>query len=183
MSLFSWFKNEKKNPDVKVVKVKEESVDIGSMAASSPSAASEQLSRMMEQQRLPIKILVTGTGSYSAKLTDYSLKMAQRLDCSIVVLDVTDEPLRHSGDRRKQEEERFIARSKDSITSFSKKAEAMSIDFSHFTKIEEPEKAIAQLSNEDAGIRYVLTEPEESATAEGREEAHIPVFDIACSRL
>lgn len=183
MSLLSWFKSKKKDDDVYVVNIKEESVPLGQMASASPSCAAEQISRMMDQKKSPIKILVIGNGVYSNALTEYALKMAQRLDCKIIALDVSEAPLRYTGERREQEIAKFLANSEERIIPFAKKAESMHISFKHITEVEEEEKAIAQLSRNDASIRYVLTEPEEGLYADDQNKVMIPVFDLACSRL
>jgi thiamine pyrophosphate-dependent acetolactate synthase large subunit-like protein len=181
MEFWKWLKagkNGKKS--VRVVKLQEESIDIGEMAAGHPTGAAAAIKRMMEQKNGPTRILVVGDGRYSTELSDYSLKMAQRLDCEIVALHVSDVPLQFAGERRETERALFYEKAESNIAQFNAQAEAMGVNVEHVTVIGDQEKAIAELSARDPLIRYVLTEPE-CQGAQGRVQ--IPVFDLACSRL
>jgi len=181
MALLDWLKLRKnKNQDVKVVKVQHESIGIGQMAAGNPAGAAAAIKRMMDQKSGPTKILVVGDGCYSNKLSDYSLKMARRLDCAIVSLSVSDAPLHFAGEKKETETRLFYERAEKNIEKYLEQANVMGVQVVHIMEIGEQEKAIAELSAKDPGIRYVLTEPEQ----QGEEErVQIPVFDLACSRL
>lgn len=181
MAFLDWLKARKsKNQDVKVVKVKEESIDIGEMAAGHPTGAAAAIKRMMEQKNGPTKILVVGNGSFSSKLSEYSLKMAQRLDCAIVALNVSDGPLRLTGERKESEISLFYKKAEINMEKYLAQAEAMAVHVVHIMEVGDQEKVISALSAKDPGIRYVLTEPDHGGE-EGRVQ--IPVFDLACSRL
>jgi len=181
MAFLDWLKVRKnKNQDVKVVKVKEESIGIGEMAAGHPTGAAAAIKRMMDQKNGPTKVLVVGDGCFSDKLSDYSLKMAQRLDCAIVALNVTDAPLQYSDERREAEINLFYARAERNLEKYLEQANVMGVHVVHIMEIGDQEKAISELSAKDSGIRYVLTEPDHGGE-EGRVQ--IPVFDLACSRL
>lgn len=181
MAFLDWLRARKnKDHDVKVVKVKEESIDIGEMAAGHPTGAAAAIKRMMDQKNGPTKILVVGDGCFSDKLSDYSLKMAQRLDCAIVALSVSDTPLQFTGERKETEISLFYRRAEKNLEKYIERADAMAVDVVHIMEVGDQEKAISELSAKDAGIRYVLTEPEHQGE-EGRVQ--IPVFDLACSRL
>ena len=183
MGFTDWFAlGIKKNKDVKIEKIKTESVDMGAMAAGSPSEAAGALGRMMDQQNAPSKVLMVQDGEYMPQVTDYALKMAGRLDCEIIALDVTDAPLQFSGDRQKREIDRFTEMANSSAEKFASQAIARGIKVEHQLKVGNPREVIAQLSADDAGIRYVLSKPETSATV-GQKQAHVPVFDLHCSRL
>ncbi len=173
----------KKNKGVEVQKIKKESVDMGAMAAGSPSAATEALGRMVDQKNAPTKVLMVQDGEYMPQVTDYALKMAQRLDCEIIALDVTDKPLHFSGDRLQRESDRFIEMARKNAENFASQAAAQGIKVEHIMDIASPEEVVARVSANDAGIRYVLSKPEgEVATAE-QGRLHLPVFDLHCSRL
>ena len=65
MGLTDWFAfGRKKNKDVQVTKVKKQSVEMGAMAAGSPSQAGEAVVRMMDQQNAPTKVLMVQDGEY-----------------------------------------------------------------------------------------------------------------------
>ena len=173
----------KKNKEVKVKKIKEKSVDLGVMAASSPSDAAGAINRMMDQKNTPAKVLIVQDGEYMPQVTDYALKMAGRLDCEIIALDVTDKPLQFSGDRRARESERFMEMARKNAAAFTGKAKGLGIKVKHIMDIGDPEEVMARVSAADAGIRYVLSKPEEGTVRVGQERAHVPVFDLHCSRL
>ena len=173
----------KKNNAVKVDKVKKESINLDGMASSSPSAAAGALAKMMDQQNAPTKVLMVQDGEYMQQVTDYAMKMAQRLDCDIIALDVTNKPLQFSGDRKKRETDRFMQLAEKNAEQFIAMAQGQGIKVEHIMDIGNPEEVIARVSADDAGVRYVLSKPEgEAARADGKR-AHVPVFDLRCSRL
>lgn len=117
------------------------------------------------------------------QVTDYALIMANRLDCEIIVLDVSAQPLQFSGDRKARETERFMDIARENGEKFSLQAEARGIVAEHIVEVGDPEAVIARVSADNAGIRYVLSKPAEEALQKDQEHAHIPVFDLHCSRL
>lgn len=184
MGFTDWFTlGMKKNKDVTVKKIKEKTVSMGAMAAGSPSQAAETLVRMMDQDNTPTKVLMIQDGEYLPQVTEYAMKMAQRLDCEIIALDITNRPLQFTGDRRARESDRFIDMARKNAEIFSTQAKALGIKVEHIMDIGEPEEVIARVSGADAGIRYVLSKPEQEATRTNEERAHVPVFDLRCSRL
>ncbi|TFG35501.1 MAG: hypothetical protein E4H46_04900 [Desulfobacterales bacterium] len=181
MAFLDWLKARKnKNQDVKVVKLQQESIGIGEMAAGNPAGAAAAIKRMMDQKNGPAKILVVGDGCFSNKLSDYSLKMAQRLDCAIVALKVSDAPLQFTNERKETESALFYKRAEKNIEKHLEQANGLGVHVVHIMEIGDQERAISELSAKDPGIRYVLTEPDHGGE-EGRMQ--IPVFDLACSRL
>lgn len=184
MGFTDWFaRGLKKNKEVKVQKIKKESVDMGAMAAGSPSEAAGALSRLVDQKNAPTKVLMVQDGEYVPQVTEYAMKMAERLDCEIIALDVSERPLQFSGDRRTRETDRFMEMAARSAEKFTSQAAAHGIKVEHVMEIGDPEDVITRLSAADAGIRYVLSKPEESAIRSEQERAHVPVFDLHCSRL
>jgi len=184
MGFTNWFGlAKKKNKDVDVKKVKKQSVDMGAMAAGSPSGAAEALGRLIDQQNAPTKVLMVQDGEYMPQVTDYALKMAQRLDCEIIALDVTDRPLQFSGDRKARESDRFVEMAKQNAEKFISQAVAQGIKVEHIMDIANPEEVVARVSTADAGIRYVLSKPEGDTATADQKRPHVPVFDLRCSRL
>jgi hypothetical protein len=183
MGFTDWFAlGMKKNKEVKVEKIKTQSVDMGPMASAGSSEAAGALGRMMDQQNAPSKVLMVQDGEYMQQVTDYALKMAGRLDCEIIALDVTEKPLQFSGDRKTREIDRFTEMANSNAEKFASQAIARGIKVEHLLKVGNPSEVIAQLSADDAGIRYVLSKPENSVAAT-QERAHVPVFDLHCSKL
>ncbi len=184
MGFTDWFAlGMKKNKDVNVEKIKTKSVDMGAMAAGSPSEAAGALARMMDQKNAPTKVLMVQDGEYMQQVTDYAMKMAQRLDCEIIALDVTDKPLQFAGDRKKRESERFMELAQQNADKFMAQATARGIKVEHVMDIGVPDEVVARVSAADAGIRYVLSKPEGDAARADQARAHVPVFDLHCSRL
>lgn len=184
MAFPNWLKfGKNKENDVNVLKLKEQSISQGAMAMGNQTAAIEAINRIMDQKTAPPKILVVADGLYSDNLTDYALKMAQRLDCEIVALTVSNVPLQYSGERRERETAQFYERAEIGATHFMEKAKSMGVKVDHLKMIGNQEKMISGLSAKDAGIRYVLTEPDSELSAESGARAQIPVFDLACSRI
>lgn len=183
MGFTDWFSlGMKKNNDVNVQKIKTETVDMGAMAAGNPSAAAGALARMMDQRNAPTKVLMVQDGEYTTEVTEYALKMAERLDCEIIALDVTDRPLQFSGNRRTRESDRFIDLARSNSEKFIALANARGIKVEHVMDIGNPDEIVARVSAADAGVRYVLSKPQE-ADRVTEERAHVPIIDLNCSRL
>lgn len=87
------------NKEVTVKKLKENSIDMGAMAAGNPIEAATALSKMIDQRNSPTKVLMVQDGEHMQQVTEYAIKMAQRLDCEIIALDITDRPLQFSGEK------------------------------------------------------------------------------------
>ncbi|MDA3785365.1 MAG: hypothetical protein PF568_00470 [Deltaproteobacteria bacterium] len=164
MEFIDWFAlGMKKNKEIQVKKIKKESVHLERMAAGSLTSAADILARMVDQRNAQPKLRMVQDGEYAAQVTDYAMKMAQRLDCEIIALDVTDKPLQFDGDRRTREIDRFMGMARTNVEKFICKAKACGIKVEHVMEVRDPQEAIAQLSAADAGIRFVLTRPEGAA--------------------
>lgn len=184
MGFADWFTfGKKKNKDVTVQKIKRKSIDPGSMVAGNTSEAAKALAMMVDQTNAPTKVLMVQDGEHISQVTDYALKMAQRLDCEIIALDVTDRPLQFTGERRARETDRFTDLAMSNAEKFTIQAKAQGIKVEHIMEISDPEEVIARVSCADAGIRYVLSKPEEGTVRANENRAHVPVFDLRCSRL
>lgn len=184
MGFTDWFAlGLKKTKQVNVKRIKEESVDMGVMAAGSLTSGADILARMVDQRNAPTKVLMVQDGEYTTQITDYAMKMAQRLDCEIIALDVTDKPLQMTGDRRTREVDRFMEMSRINAAKFTMQAMDCGIKVEHVMDVSDPQEAIARVSAADAGIRYVLTKPNEEAVRADQERPHVPVVELRCSRL
>jgi len=184
MGFIDWLRlGRKKNQDVNITKIKKKSVAIGEMAAGNQTASSAALEQMMAQKNATTKILMVQDGDYLLQVTEYALKMAQRLDCEIIALDVTDAPLQFSGERRIRETSRFQERARKSVENFALQAESQGVNMEHIMEIADPEEVVARLSAEDVGIRYVLTKPDQESIRANQERPQVPVYDLNCSRL
>jgi len=184
MGFTDWFAmGRKKNKDVEIRKIKQKSVNMEAMAAGNLSAATENVARMIDQKNAPSKVLMVQDGEYMTQVTDYAMKLAQRLDCDIIALDVTVAPLQFSGDRQEYEIQRFMERATKSAEKFISQAEAQGIKVEHIMDVDNPEVVTARVSEANLGVRYVLSKPEEVRAGVERADAHVPVIDLRCSRL
>jgi K+-sensing histidine kinase KdpD len=156
---------------------------VGEVAAGNLSAASKDVARMMEAANMATKILVVQDGEHSQVLVDYAVKMAQKLDCEIIALDVSEEPLDYSGERRQREINRFHQRAKRNAETIMLKAEAMAVACRHVAQVGTQEDTIKGLSREDKDIRYVLIKPAEEYVSANKKGARVPVVDLNCSSL
>jgi len=183
MGFIAWLRLRRKKSDVKVKKIKSAAIDPGEMAAGNQTAAASALVQMMAQKNATTKILMVQDGDHLTQVTDYAMKMAQRLDCEIIALDVSDRPLQFSGDRKERESNRFQEKSRRNAANFALQAESQGVNMLHIMEIAVPEEVIARLSAEDAGIRYVLTKPDQESLRGNQERPQVPVYDLNCSRL
>ena len=184
MSYLNWLKIlHNKNEDIQVGKVRQESIDAGEMAAASPAAASEKLGRIIEQRNASAKILVVGDGAFSAKLSDYAIKMGQRLDCEIVALSIFDKHCQERRNPEEREKAHFIKRSELGTSSFADKAVSSGVKFYQLAKIGAREGVIDQVVKEIAGVRYVLSEPNDRMTEKHSGQVQLPVIDTTGSKL
>jgi hypothetical protein len=178
------FGREKDRKGVRINRIKKEKLpDLGEMAAGNLTAASNTISQILDQKDMPTKILAVQYGNTSTVLEDYAVKMAHKLDCEIIALDVSDEPLMYDGERKNREISRFIQRAQQSAETIQLKAAAMGVTCTHIVKIGAQDETIKALSEEDKCIRYVLTKPVQEELGLDQRPARVPVFDLSCSRL
>ncbi len=181
---FFFFGRKKDSKSVQVEKInKLKSPELGEMAAGNLTAASNSISQMMDQQNMMTKILMVQDGNSSTVLVDYAVKMAHKLDCEIVALDVSSEPLIYEGERKKRETNRFFQRAEVNAKTILIKADSLSVKCKHVAKIGDQDETIKTLSQEDKCIRYVLTKPDQEQLEADQQRVRVPVFDLSCSRL
>jgi len=109
--------------------------------------------------------------------------MGQRLDCEIVALSIFDKHCRERRDPDESEKNHFIKRSELGAASFADKAVGAGIKFYQLTKIGEREVIVDQVVKEIAGIRYVLTEPDDSIKEELSGRVQLPAINTPWSKL
>ena len=180
----NWLKIiQKKNEEIHVGKVRQESIDAGEMAAGSPTEATRKLARIIEQRDATAKILVVGDGAFSAKLSDYAIKMGQRLDCEIVALSVFDRHCQERRDPGKGEKDHFMKRSELGGASFADKAASSGVKLYQLARVGARKGVVDQVVKEIAGIRYVLSEPDDGIAEEQSGRVQLPAIDTTGSRL
>ena len=181
---FFSFGRSKSENGIKVKKVNRKSrVANMEMAAGNLSAASSDLERVMAQQNMTTKILAVQDGEHSTALIDYAVKMAQKLDCEIIALDVSAEPMSFSGERKEREISRFRQRAQRNAETIQLKADAVGVSCKHVVQVGNQEETIKKLSQNDKSIRYVLIKPAQEQTIANQKRPRVPVVDLNCSSL
>lgn len=66
---------------------------------------------------------------------------------------------------------------------FILQAQTRGVKAIHIMDIGNSEEIIARITSTDAGIRYVLSKPNNATVTKEKDHAHVPVFDLRCSRL
>ncbi|OQX12433.1 MAG: hypothetical protein BWK76_17655 [Desulfobulbaceae bacterium A2] len=140
------------------------------MAAGNLTAAGEALGAMLAHTAAHAKILLVREGQ-AAKVTEYALKMAQRLDCDVLALDLLNPSLDQDAELRRREIDRFLVRAIRQGEQLVQEAAALGVQVSHMVKIGDRERIIAELGRQDAAIRYVLTLPPREQAEVQREPA------------
>ncbi|OQX09852.1 MAG: hypothetical protein BWK76_21660 [Desulfobulbaceae bacterium A2] len=145
-------------------------VPVIEMAAGNLTAAGEALGAMLAQASSHARILLVREGP-AAKLTEYALKMAQRLDCDVIALDLLNPSLEQGIEHRRREIDHFLVRAIRQGEQLVQEAASVGVRVSHMVKIGERERIIAELGRQDTAIRYVLTLPPRTQTTVQREPA------------
>ena len=102
------------------------------------------------------KILMVQEGDYSSQITEYAIRMAKRLDCAIVAVDISNKPLHFSGERKIRESDRFIEKARKNGEQFVAFAESSGIQATHVMDIGDTDEIIARMRENDQNIQYVI---------------------------
>lgn len=179
MALFGWFS---KNKKVKVAKRKTSMLqDAATIAAFAEAGEHETACSMIAPKKPTRKILVIGhEEGFSDQLSEYALDMAKRLNFELVALNTTSAPLALSAEKREAAMAAFRENAQVNAAVLQEKAESNGITFTHLVEIANREEVIEKLHGEDAGLRYVLTEPDPTVARKRESRVAIPVFDLGC---
>ena len=102
------------------------------------------------------KILMVQDGEYSSQLSEYAIRMAGRLNCAILAVDISDKPLLFSGERKMRESDRFIEKARKNGEKFVAFAASKDIQATHVMDIGDTDEIITRMREHDSGIQYVL---------------------------
>lgn len=154
--------------------------DAATAAAFAEAGEHETARSITTAARQTRKILVIGNGeSFSQELSRYALDMAKRLDFELVALNVTSAPLDLTGAAREEAIATFKTQAANNIAAMQAEAASGGIAFTHKIEIAEQDNAVEKLHAENAGLRYVLTEPDPEMMKKADNKVSIPVFDLA----
>lgn len=144
-------------------------------AGANDTAATTSEAEKVEMQ--PGVLLVIGNGdSFSQRIIDYAIEMAERMTYRIVALNIAplpEETFRFFAPPRNQMEE-FEEISAQNAVSFKEAAEARRLAFSHIIRFGETDSVIESLRKEYGEIDFVVSEPREEQAAERAENENRP---------
>ncbi len=137
---------------------------------------------MVDVSKTVPKILVVSGESFSGPLVEYALKMAQRLDFEIISLSVNEEIVSLAGGEREQAAARFYERAKRAAADFAGQGREMNVRVTSVIDINDRQKAIEEMEQQEPAIRYILSEPDPQRAGKGTGRVVNPVFNLVCSR-
>jgi len=127
-----------------------------------------------QAEKIAAKLLVVGHEStFSRKIIDYALEMAQRMSYEILALNAvslsceTFKLFSLSSNKLCRE---FQEISEDNVRVFREAAEKIDIPFSHVVKFIEPDEALEEMKREFRDIEFVISEAEEDQATSRVEE-------------
>jgi len=139
-------------------------------AGASDPAAGAAASEQVEEQ--PGVLLVIGNGdSFSQRIIDYAIEMAERMAYRIVALNIApvpEETFRFFSPPRNQMEE-FEEIAAQNALLFKKAAEEHGLSFTHIVRFGETDSVIESLRKEYGEIDFVVSEPREEQAADRPE--------------
>lgn len=179
MGLFSRFKK-KKTQDVRVTERRKNILnDTAAAVAFSEQGEHETARSLIDRTKGNRTILVAVRGeNFSRALQDYSIAMAKRLDYAILALNVSEDPLSGSEEKRENAQSAFREACQENIQNLQTEAEKMGISFSNVIEWGDLDDVVARLHSQYPGMRYVLTEPDPDIVQCDDGQAAIPVFDL-----
>lgn len=147
----------------------QQSLTFAEAGESDPAAGAAEAEQVEEQ---PGVLLVIGNGdSFSQRITDYAIEMAERMAYRIVALNIApvpEETFRFFAPPQNQMEE-FEEISAQNALRFKEAAEAHGLSFSHIVRFGETDSVIESLRKEYGEIDFVVSEPREEQAAERAE--------------
>ncbi len=130
-----------------------------------------------QKEAKPGLLLVIGNGnSFSQRMIDYALEMAQRMAYEILALNVAPLPREtarlFAPSQNKIQE--FEEGAKRNVRAFQEAAEQSGISFSHEVKFGETDSVIQEVDREYGPVEFVVSEPAEEQVAERPENENRP---------
>lgn len=125
-----------------------------------------------QPEEQPGRLLVIGNGNtFSQRVIDYALEMAQRMSYDILALNVAPLPGEavklFAPSRNKIEE--FEEKSRENAQAFEAAARKMGIAFSHTVKFGDTDSVIQEVGKEYGPVEFIISEPSEEQEAERPE--------------
>jgi hypothetical protein len=103
------------------------------------------------------KLLVVADNGLPPKTAEYALKVAVRLDLEIIVLFIDEESTWEDTAQHRSKVELFEAKVEKEAASFTSLAWKSSINVTTIVDVDDREAAISRISEQDEGIRFILS--------------------------
>ncbi|MFP4532466.1 MAG: universal stress protein [Desulfobacterales bacterium] len=151
----------------------QESITFAEAGESGPAAASET----EQPEETPGLLLVIGNGNtFSRRIIDYALEMAQRMSYEILALNVA--PLPEEAARlfapSTSKIQEFEEKSRENVKSFETAAREMGIPLTHAVKFGETDAVIQEVDKEYGPVEFVVSEPAAEQSVERPENENRP---------
>jgi hypothetical protein len=112
------------------------------------------------------RLLVMGReSSFSPKIVDYALEMAQRMSYEILALSTAPlscDTFRLFSASQNKLCEQFESLARENVTEFQRAAQKTGIHFTHLIRFSEPDQALEEVQQEYADIEFVISDVQPS---------------------
>ncbi|MBS3757834.1 MAG: universal stress protein [Desulfobacterales bacterium] len=130
-----------------------------------------------QPEEQPGLLLVIGNGNtFSQRVIDYALEMAQRMSYDILALNVAPIPQEavkmFAPSRNKIEE--FEEKSRENAQAFKAAAEEKGIALTHTVKFGDTDSVVQEVGKEYGPVEFVISEPSEEQAVERPENENRP---------
>ncbi|HJM82969.1 MAG TPA: universal stress protein [Nitrospinota bacterium] len=123
-------------------------------------------------------ILIVGhEDSFSPKLIEYAISMANRMQCGIAALNVVPIGSRLTSLLDSKLKESIVTEAKKQATNFEDAAQKRGISFKHIIKFGDVDKSIRDVHSEIDRIHFIIAEPDYVPGNKDIETA-FPVFTV-----
>jgi hypothetical protein len=126
------------------------------------------------EEKIVNKLLVIGQEStFSRKVIDYALDMAERLSYDILALNTAPlscDAFRLFSSSQKKVCQDFQALSEKNVKPFQEEAEKLGIDFAHVVRFSDRDEALEEVSREFNNIEFVVSDTEEEQPVQRAED-------------
>lgn len=184
MAFFGLFKKNEQEMELLLRKRRQGILPTTAAAAAFAESGEHATARdMAEESGDRRKLLVIGKGNgFSARLVQYALETAMRLDSEIIALNVTSSPLALTGEERENATAAFARRCTANVVTLRERARAAGIAFSHLVEIGGRDDIVGMLHARHPGLRYILSEPGLETTSPPQGSDDISFLDLESMR-
>lgn len=181
MALFGWFNKKEKKNNIQVDKKTKNSLHKAAAAVAFAEAGEHDTARSLMGGKIEghNTILVIGNeDNFTKNLMNYAVNMAKRLDFELIALNVIETPLIMNTEKREKAVNTFRENCILNVTKFQDAARKSGVPFTHLIEVGNEDETIKRLQEIYPGMRYALTEPDDSVKTMAEDHVAIPVFHL-----